>query len=584
MKNYILLIIVVFLFKPVFSQNEEVYNADSLLNSAQRLAFEGKYEEAISLTEDILLHYPDYKDARMLLARSQAWSGDYSSAHESLNVLLSDEPENYELKSLSLDFYMWAEEYGAALEVADEILLLKQDDIPTLEKKAKLYMEESKPVQALIVLDKLSEVDPGNALVSELKNPALELQKAQEDALFNADSLLIVSQQLAWNGEYEESIAISESILDRFPDYKDARLLLSRTLAWSEQYEPAHENLNVLLSEEPDNYELKNLSLDFFMWEEDFDSALEVAEELLDSYPNDTSVLEKKANIYLAEGNEKELRSIIEELEDVDPEGALPDELRSSLKYGGKKNIIRLEYYYDTFNKPYSRDWHMSSVGYGRSTSVGDYYAKVYWGDMVEAGESLFSDNISTQYSFEFYPELNENNYMFLNYSFSGDDYFPKNRFGIEYHHVFKRKLDLSLGYRYLQFSKELEDDLKVNIYTGSISYYAGKYWLSARPYIIDDGDDISSQYTLSIRRFLPKDESYLELVLGTGVSPDDPFFYTSGQDIPNLNSWRVELEWKQMLGQKFIMELEGAYENAEYQSGLRRDQYTFRTSLSYLF
>ena len=407
---------------------------------------------------------------------------------------------------------------------------------------------------------------------------------SQGEESYNADSLLLVARELAFDGQYVESIDISEKIIADYPDYTDVRMLLARTYAWSGNYNEAQKHVSIVLEKNPYDYDANNAALDFYLWDEDYDSATSVANRLLNYYPNDADILTKKIRVYIAENNNNDALATLKVLEEADPNSESLEELKNAIPGVEKKNIIRLEHYHDRFNEPFSRRWHMSSVGYGRRTSHGVFYGKVYWGDMIGTGESLFSNSVSTQYSLELYPEINEFNYFFLNYSFSNDNFFPRTRLGFEYYHGFKNKFEISLGYRYLDFLLTGGNHLNINIYTGSLSKYLGKYWISARPYIVDNGTDLSYKYMLSIRRSLKKEESYLEMVLGTGVSPDNPLFYTSGQNIPQLGSWRVELEWKQKVVNSFIFEIEGAYENAEYSKDVRRDQYSIRTSLSFLF
>lgn len=406
---------------------------------------------------------------------------------------------------------------------------------------------------------------------------------SQEEIRFNADSLFLVARQKSMDGNYQEAIELTQKILEAYPGYTDARILMARSYAWQKDYPAARETVQPVLGSDPKNYEANSALVDFYLWDDNLKSALNQVNEALSFFPDDVPLLTKKARIQTADSDFKAARQTLGTLEALDPE---LEDLEQLKKAAGAdyQHIIRLEHYFDTFDDPYKRRWHMSSLGYGRRTTFGDFYAKVYWGDMVESGESLFSDQVSTQYALEFYPKIDERNYMFLNYAWSGDDYFPQNRFGIEYWHVFKYEIEASLGYRFMNFPQLGADDLNIHIYTGSLAKYLGKFWFSFRPYFIYDGTDTSSRYMLSARNYLKKDESYLELVLGTGISPDNPYFYTSGQAIPDLSSWRVELEWKQKISNFLLFEIEGGYENAEYQHNQRRDQFSIRTALSFLF
>lgn len=405
--------------------------------------------------------------------------------------------------------------------------------------------------------------------------------QAQES--MNADSLYFVARQYAVDGEYEKSIEISEQILEVYPAYYDVRILMGRTYAWQNKYEQAIPLVLQVLNEDPKNYDALNALADFYFWNGDNRASLQTLNKAIEMNPEDASLLVKKAKVELADNQTDEARATIEALEEIDPN----NESLALLKKGtglSYTNLFRLEHYYDTFDEPYDRNWHMSSVAYGRRINGGDYFARVYWGDMVGAGESLYSDNVGMQFELECYPRIDDYNSMYAAYAYSPDELFPQHRLGLEYYHVFHSRIELSGGYRYLNFNKGLSEAIHVHIATGSIAKYYRSFWFALRPFIVFGEDDTSYIFRLSGRYYLPKEESYLGLTLGTGVSPDNPYFYTGGETIPNLQSFRVEAEWKQKLARHFLFELQGAYENAEYQKSMRRGQFSIRTAIQFQF
>jgi len=404
---------------------------------------------------------------------------------------------------------------------------------------------------------------------------------AQDD--INADSLYVVAKQYSIDGKYDEAIRLSEQILETYPEYYDVRVLLARTYAWQNNFDEAVTNISQVLAQDAKNYDALNALTDFYFWGGDNRASLTTVDRALVYYPDDETLLAKKAKILLAEGNEKEARLVVRQLEEIDPANDELSVLKKSAEIS-HPNAIRLEHYFDTFSEPYRRNWHMSSIGYGRRTSYGDYYAKVYWGDLVGDGEKLYSQGVGKQVALEMYPKINEFNSLFVNYSWSPDNVFPQHRAGLEYYHVFQNRVEVSGGYRFLSFAEGLPKRVNVNIATGSLAKYINKFWVSFRPYIVFNETETSYIFFVTGRYYLPKEESYLGLTLGTGVSPDNPYFYTNEEKIPDLQSWRIEAEWKQKIGNAFLLELQGGYENAEYKANERRDQFTFRTSISWLF
>ena len=402
---------------------------------------------------------------------------------------------------------------------------------------------------------------------------------------FNADSLFHAAHDQAVAGKYSEAITMVDRILTSYPEYHDARILKARSFAWQKDYTTAIKEINILLREDKKHHEANEALCDFYLWKHDYQSSRRVAKTALGYYPDDEKFLFKiLQNDFAAEEFEQaeETRAGLLKLY---PDNAEAKEILRSIEMQEWKNEFRFEHFTDGHNEPFKRRWHMSSAGYGRKTSFGTYYAKVNIGDLVEPGDALYDTDVDVEYAFEAYPKFNKYNYMFLNYSTSSDEFFPKNRIGAEYYHVFKESgIEVSLGYRYLHFDPEVADEVKVNIYTGTFARYIGKYWVSARPYIVDDGEDTFFRYTLSIRTFLKPDVSYVEWFIGTGTSPENPVFYVSGPARSGLDLWRVEMEWKQRISKLISLELEAGFENTEYDFERRRNQLILRAALSFLF
>ncbi len=405
-----------------------------------------------------------------------------------------------------------------------------------------------------------------------------------KDNQINADSLFVIARQEAINRNYEKAINLTQQILHVYPDYTDARFLLARTYAWQKNFNAAIENISDILKKNPSDYEANCSLVDFYWWSGQYDTAIATANKALSFYPHDIGLLEKEARICMAAKDYKEVGKIFREMKKIAPDLNVIRELKRSLFMNDYSNIFLLEYNLESFKEPYHRSWHVSSFGYGRKTSAGTFYGKIYMGNMVNPGEGFFSSEVMSQYALELYPRINKRNYLFLNYAFSGGTNFPRHRAGVEYYHIAGKTIELSLGYRYLFFNPDNTDQVHIHIYTGTLSAYPRKYWISFRPFIVSDGTDTSRKYLFTVRRLLQKEENYLELSLGTGISPDNPAFYTNGQTVPRLRSWRGELIWKQRVLKNLISEIGGAYEKTEYISDSWRNQLALRTSLSFVF
>ena len=411
----------------------------------------------------------------------------------------------------------------------------------------------------------------------------LSVSSQTTDNRMNVDSVFLSARKEAINGNYERTIDLTKKILANFPDHTDARLLLARTCAWQQKFDEAIKHVSLILKNDSSNYEANSALIDFYLWSSHYNKGLEATQKALSFYPQDIGLKKKEMQIYIASKEYEAARKTFKEIKKTNPDQKVIAELKQSLCMQPYSNIFSIDYNLESFNKPYHRRWHICSVGYGRKTSMGTFFGKLYFGDAVYSGEKILSKDVSTQYALELYPRINQKNYFYLNYAFSRGTNFPRDKTGIEYYHLLGKKFEVSLGHRYLYFNPDDADKKHIHIYTASVSKYLRKYWISFRPFIVSDGTDISNKYVASFRRFF-KEENYIGLTLGTGTSPDNPAFYTNGENIPKLGAWRGEISWKQRMLCKLIFEIGGSYEEVEYVSNSWREQLAFRASLSYIF
>ena len=400
----------------------------------------------------------------------------------------------------------------------------------------------------------------------------------------NADSLFHAAHDEAVLGKYKKAISMAEDLLERFPEYSDAYVLKARVMAWRKDYIAAINEIRKYISDDQQNLDAHLALCDFYLWSEDFQTSKKIAEKALEIFPDNEKLLLKSIKAdFVAENYELVKVNGANFLEKY-PLNKEAGEFLRTIEMRKWRNEVRLEYYVDGHNQPFRRRWHMSSFGYGRNTSLGMYSAKVYVGDFNYQGQSLY-DTTAIQYSLECYPKIDKYNYMYLNYAVSDDEFFPKNRIGAEYYHVFKKSaIEFSLGYRYMKFTPDGGDDVNVHIYTGSLGKYFRNFWLTARPYVIDNGESTFFRYSLSVRTFLKPEMSYLQWLIGTGTSTENPVFYTSGPPRDGLDTWRVEMQWKQRVAELISLELEAGFVNSEYDFERRRNQLILRAALSFLF
>ena len=97
------------------------------------------------------------------------------------------------------------------------------------------------------------------------------------------------------------------------------------------------------------------------------------------------------------------------------------------------------------------------------------------------------------------------------------DTYFPTHRAAVEIWQVLPAGFAVSAGLNYYYF------DRNIFIALASVEKYLGKYWLSGKVYVYFKDDGPTTSFYLNVRSYF-NDFNYLQLTLGTGTAPDEPF------------------------------------------------------------
>lgn len=82
---------------------------------ARLLSWQGAYEEAIALYEDILTRYPIDVEVRVALARVHSWQQHFAEARRLYENVLHEEAQNLEARRGLADTLYWSGEHAAAL-------------------------------------------------------------------------------------------------------------------------------------------------------------------------------------------------------------------------------------------------------------------------------------------------------------------------------------------------------------------------------------------------------------------------------------------------------------------------------------
>lgn len=332
---------------------------------------------------------------------------------------------------------------------------------------------------------------------------------AQPDSTLSADDLFSQARAKAFGGKRAEARSLLHLALKRSPGYNDIRVFLARTYAWDGFYDSARTELRTVLRAEASHREGLGALIDTELWSDRYDEAREVAERALKLYPGDEEFILKKARALKSLGRTQEAVAVLgthQAVATTSPEIlAYRKRLETELLTYSVSVNYALDFFSDVFDP-----MHLRYLQLGRQTSFGSLFARINSGYRFESS--------GFQGELDFYPSIAPGVYGYLNYGYSPSSIFPRHRFGGEIYCSLPWSLEASLGVRYLSF----ESGGHVSMYTGSIGWYIGNYFLSLRPYFTPDVSSTSKSATVQVRRYFGDAETYVGLKLGAGFSPDD--------------------------------------------------------------
>ena len=379
------------------------------------------------------------------------------------------------------------------------------------------------------------------------------------------------ARNLAFNGERIKARSICKQILSQGFN-SDVALLMGRTYAWDGNYDSARVVLSDVLVQKPGNEEALDALSDVEYWAENYEKAIEYCDEALKNDSLAETFVLKKAKILHSSEKYDEAVFVLKEYLQKNPGKTEFIKKLKEYRPDVMKNSIRLSYTVDFFNEEFNRDpWQITALSYGRKTKLGAVIFRVNYASRFE--EEGF------QYEIDAWPKISENNYGYLNYGYSQNTLFPKNRFGAEWYHNFPNSFEGSVGMRYLCFSES-----GVDIYTATIGKYIGNYWFSLRSYVTPDPEGTSVSGYLTGRRYFSDAENYIGLRVGFGVSPDDNRNPIVSEKVLTVKTRSVRAEFNHIFKQIWILNSGIVLGSEELEPGNFSGYYTFDISLLRLF
>jgi YaiO family outer membrane protein len=225
---------------------------------------------------------------------------------------------------------------------------------------------------------------------------------------------------------------------------------------------------------------------------------------------------------------------------------------------------LRAGYSFDSFREPYSRFWQVFSAGAGHRFKWGPAYAGLNIGN-IRIGEPSPSNASELQLEAEAWPNITSKNYADLAYAYSPGPFFPRHRAAAEIWQILPAGWAISAGLNYYYF------DRSAFIALASVEKYLGKYWLSLKGFVYFKNIGPRTSIFLNARRYF-NDKDYLQITLGTGAAPDEPFDIQT--NLMRLNANAIRLAYNLSVTHKLMMRIGAGYSYEEYREKIWRNRF----------
>lgn len=183
------------------------------------------------------------------------------------------------------------------------------------------------------------------------------------------------------------------------------------------------------------------------------------------------------------------------------------------------------------------------------------------------------------------YPSFGKWFYSYLNLAYSTANFLPEFRGAAELFIPWPKRFEFSAGIRYLRFNLLATTKIR----TFSVSYHAGPFLFTVRPYFIYSGENSGETYTGSVRYFLNEKNDYVLFRTGFGQSHDQLLFQLGGnlgEELLLLESKQFGVETRQHISNSIAITagLDLNIQELSFQPNTFVSNWSFKGGLMYLF
>jgi len=141
-------------------KNPQGYDFNFLL--AQAEAFQGHWERAQEIIDQLLSLYPQNLDLLLFRSRLLGWKGDFDAARQSFEKILTFDSNNIEAHLGLMDLAWWQHQEEQALCIGQKILALNPQEARVYFRIGKIYYRQGRFDEARQYFQQAINYDPNN--------------------------------------------------------------------------------------------------------------------------------------------------------------------------------------------------------------------------------------------------------------------------------------------------------------------------------------------------------------------------------------------------------------------------------------
>ena len=129
---------------------------------AQAEAFQGHWERAQEIIDQLLSLYPQNLDLLLFRSRLLGWKGDFDAARQSFEKILTFDSNNIEAHLGLMDLAWWQHQEEQALCIGQKILALNPQEARVYFRIGKIYYRQGRFDEARQYFQQAINYDPNN--------------------------------------------------------------------------------------------------------------------------------------------------------------------------------------------------------------------------------------------------------------------------------------------------------------------------------------------------------------------------------------------------------------------------------------